>query len=157
MLLLLRDLIHERLGTFFDESRLDVMAEKLEEPAKSRHCRSLLDYYYLLKYDADNQAEWEKVMDSLSVQETYFWREMSQVEAVVKFLVPAWFMVEELWFAPKGDSAEVLESFREAQHKARVTWTVVGGAVAILIGVTAPGLTHSGGTGGKPVSAEAHP
>src|SRR4051794_22223372 len=91
MLLLLRDLIRERLGTFFDESRLDVMAEKLEEPAKSRQCRSLLDYYYLLKYDADNQTEWEKVMDSLSVQETYFWREMSQVEAVVKFLVPAWF------------------------------------------------------------------
>ena len=88
---LLRDLIHERLGTFFDESRFDTMIEKLEEPARARNCRSILDYYYLLKYDQNGHHEWERVMDALSVQETYFWREMSQIRLLVDRLVPEWF------------------------------------------------------------------
>jgi chemotaxis protein methyltransferase CheR len=86
---LLRDLIHERVGTFFDASRLDAMLDKLEAPARARNCRSILDYYYLLKYDEN--GEWGRAMDALSVQETYFWREMSQVRALVDVLVPRWF------------------------------------------------------------------
>ena len=88
---LLRDLIHERLGTYFDESRFDTMLDKLEAPARARNCRSILDYYYLLKYDQDGHQEWERVMDALSVQETYFWREMSQIRLLVDLLVPQWF------------------------------------------------------------------
>jgi chemotaxis protein methyltransferase CheR len=88
---LLRDLIHERLGTYFEESRFDTMLDKLEEPARARKCRSILDYYYLLKYDQNGYQEWERVMDALSVQETYFWREMSQIRLLVDLLVPEWF------------------------------------------------------------------
>ncbi|HYG24013.1 MAG TPA: protein-glutamate O-methyltransferase CheR [Verrucomicrobiae bacterium] len=89
--ILLRDLVHERIGMYFDTSRLDTMLEKLQEPARARNCQSLLDYYYLLKYDHDGAAEWEKVMDALSVQETYFWREFPQVQLLVEVIVPAWF------------------------------------------------------------------
>jgi chemotaxis protein methyltransferase CheR len=88
---LMRDLIHERTGIYFDSSRLDTMVEKIHEPAVARQCSSLLDYYYLLKYDASGHAEWDRVMDALSVQETYFWREMSQVDALIKVLIPNWF------------------------------------------------------------------
>ena len=87
---LLRDLIHERLGTYFEDSRVDTMLDKLEEPARARKCRSILDYYYLLKYDQDGHEEWERVMDALSVQETYFWREFDQIRALVQTLVPQW-------------------------------------------------------------------
>ena len=55
---LLRDLIHERLGTYFDDSRFDTMLDKLEVPARARNCKSILDYYYLLKYDENGQDEW---------------------------------------------------------------------------------------------------
>ena len=88
---LLRDLIHQRLGVYFADSRLDSMLEKLDEPARSRNCNSLMDYYYLLKYDQNSHHEWERAMDALSVQETYFWREMSQVQALVDVLIPQWF------------------------------------------------------------------
>ena len=40
---------------------------------------SLLDYYYLLKYDAQADEEWVRAIDALSVQETYFWREPDQL------------------------------------------------------------------------------
>jgi chemotaxis protein methyltransferase CheR len=88
---LLRDLIHERLGIYFDSGRLDSMVDKLQDPARFRKCQSLLDYYYLLKYDETAQGEWEHVMDALSVQETYFWREMPQIQALVDVLIPKWF------------------------------------------------------------------
>jgi chemotaxis protein methyltransferase CheR len=88
---LLRDLIHERTGVFFDGNHFDALLDKLEEPARARNCRSILDYYYLLKYDQDGKQEWERVSDALSVQETYFYREMSQIRLLVDVLVPDWF------------------------------------------------------------------
>src|SRR6185436_12723618 len=51
---------------------------------------SFLDYYYLLKYD-DGAAEWNRVMNALSVQETYFYREVDQVKTLVDVLVPEFF------------------------------------------------------------------
>jgi chemotaxis protein methyltransferase CheR len=88
---LLRDLIHERIGVFFNDSHLESMLGKLEEPARAKNFRSILDYYHLLKYDLGGQQEWEKVSDALSVQETYFYRELAQIRLLVEHLVPAWF------------------------------------------------------------------
>jgi chemotaxis protein methyltransferase CheR len=88
---LLRDLVHEYTGTYFEDSRLHVLTEKLEPLARERRCRSVLDYFYLLKFDGESTGEWQRVMDALSVQETYFWREMDQIRALVEVLVPAWF------------------------------------------------------------------
>jgi chemotaxis protein methyltransferase CheR len=88
---LLRDLIHERTGMFFEAARFDTMLEKLEGRAIAQGCRSFLDYYYLLKYEDQHEVEWRRVMDAFSVQETYFWREFDQIRALVEVVVPAWF------------------------------------------------------------------
>jgi chemotaxis protein methyltransferase CheR len=88
---LLRDLIHERTGLFFDNGKGDILTDKLSPLVIERGFTSLLDYYYLLKYDEAAQGEWLSVMDALSVPETYFWREMDQVRALVETIVPRWF------------------------------------------------------------------
>jgi len=86
---LLRDLIHDRTGLFFEDARLEILLEKLEPLARGRGLDSYLDYYYALK---DNEPdEWDGVWEVLSVQETYFWREMSQVNALAEVIVPTWF------------------------------------------------------------------
>jgi chemotaxis protein methyltransferase CheR len=86
---LLRDLIHDKTGIFFEDSRLDSLLEKLEPLALERGHQSFLDYYYALK---DSQpAEWEQTWEALSVQETYFWREISQIEALTQIIIPDWF------------------------------------------------------------------
>jgi len=86
---LLRDLVHDRTGLFFEDARLDGLLEKLEPLAQQRGCKSFLDYYYALK---DNeQGEWDHAWEALSVQETYFWREVSQIDALVRQVVPEWF------------------------------------------------------------------
>ena len=87
---LLRDLIHERTGLFYEDGRLDVLAERLADLVIDRGFESFLDYFYLLKYDAtDADEQWPKVMDALSVPETYFWRETDQVRALVEVVVPS--------------------------------------------------------------------
>ena len=88
---LLRDLIHERTGLFFDNGKGDILTDKLSPLVVERGFTSLLDYYYLLKYDEAGQDEWLNVMNALSVPETYFWREMDQVRALVEWVVPRWF------------------------------------------------------------------
>jgi chemotaxis protein methyltransferase CheR len=86
---LLRDLIHDRTGLFFEDVRMDILLQKLEPLAHNRGCGSFLDYYYALK-DNDH-GEWDRAWEALSVQETYFWREMTQVNALTESIVPAWF------------------------------------------------------------------
>jgi chemotaxis protein methyltransferase CheR len=86
---LLRDLVHERSGVFFEQARCDVLAERLAPLVIERGFESFLDYYYLLKYDESAASEWLRVMDALAVPETYFWREIDQIRAVVDEVVPA--------------------------------------------------------------------
>src|SRR5215218_11353623 len=86
---LLRDLIHERAGIFFENGRYGLLAERLAPLVIERGFESFLDYYYLLKYDEGSGAEWLRVMDALAVPETYFWREIDQIRAVVEVVVPA--------------------------------------------------------------------
>jgi chemotaxis protein methyltransferase CheR len=88
---LLRDLIHERTGLFYDNGKSDLLTDKLSPLVVERGFSSFLDYYYLLKYDVDADEEWKRVADALSVQETYFWREIDQVNALVDQVVPEYF------------------------------------------------------------------
>ena len=86
--LLLRDLIRDRLGVWFEEDKRDLLASKLSDRIVALRLRSFLDYYYRLKYGPGAEEEWPALTDALSVQETYFWREMDQVHAFVDVLVP---------------------------------------------------------------------
>jgi chemotaxis protein methyltransferase CheR len=87
---LIRSLINERTGMNFDNGKSDLLIEKLSPLVIERGFGSYLDYYYLLKYDPAARAEWLNVMNALSVQETYFWREFDQVRALVQTLVSQW-------------------------------------------------------------------
>jgi chemotaxis protein methyltransferase CheR len=85
---LLRDLVHERTGLFYDDGRRDMFADRLANLVTEGGFQSFLDYYYFLKYDAAAAEEWSRVMDALSVPETYFWREIDQLRAVAGVIVP---------------------------------------------------------------------
>jgi chemotaxis protein methyltransferase CheR len=83
----LRDLIHKRLGLFYDATQFDQVADRLAPLVVARGLSSFMDYYYFLKYSEDH-GEWTSVMDALAVHETYFWREIDQLRAVVDVVVP---------------------------------------------------------------------
>ena len=86
---MLLELVHERTGLFFDNGRSDLFAERMAPLVVERGFRTFLDLYYLLKYDERAATQgWREVLDALSVPETYFWREIDQIRAVVCRVVP---------------------------------------------------------------------
>jgi chemotaxis protein methyltransferase CheR len=108
----LRELVHERTGLFFDNGRADLFAERMAPLVVQRGFRSFLDLYYLLKYDeAASKEPWRQVLDALSVPETYFWREIDQIKAIVCRVVPE--LVKRtgllrIWSAPCATGEEPL-------------------------------------------------
>ncbi len=88
---LLRDLVLERTGLYFDDAKRDMFADKLAELVVERGLGSFLDYYYLLRYDADAERHWLELRDRLAVPETYFWRQAEQLDALVRHVVPEHF------------------------------------------------------------------
>jgi chemotaxis protein methyltransferase CheR len=87
-LVLLRDLVHARTGMFYDEPRFLFLEDRLAARAIAHGFDSLLDYYYLLKYDSGADQEWLRAIDALAVQETYFWREADQLRALTDDILP---------------------------------------------------------------------
>ena len=85
---LLRDLVNSHTGMFYEGERLTMLRDRLAPLALERGFDSLLDYYYLLKYDDKAPEEWARVIDALSVRETYFWREADQLQALVEGIIP---------------------------------------------------------------------
>ncbi len=88
---LLRDLVHERTACS------TTTAGSIRSPigwrrwSSSAGFDSFLDYYYLLKYDEQApRANGTASMDALSVPETYFWREIDQVRAIVDASCRRW-------------------------------------------------------------------
>jgi chemotaxis protein methyltransferase CheR len=86
---LLRDLIHEKAGIYFGEDNIDLMVGKISDLMAEQNVDSPLDYYYMLKYEGEAGEEWIKVLNAISVRETYFWREMGQIRTLVDTLVPS--------------------------------------------------------------------
>jgi chemotaxis protein methyltransferase CheR len=84
---LLMDLIHDHLGLHYTPSDADQVGDRLAPLVVGRGLASFMDYYYVLKYSPEPD-DWLKVMDALSVQETYLWREIDQLRAVVDVVVP---------------------------------------------------------------------
>ena len=86
--IILRDIIRDRIGVSFDDDKRDLLASKLSDRVRELGLTTFLDYFYVLKYGPGAEAEWPRLTDALSVQETYFWREFEQVRALVDVLAP---------------------------------------------------------------------
>src|ERR1700733_11095982 len=119
---LLRDLVHERTGLYFDDAKIDMFLGKVSPLIVERRFDSLLDYYYFLKYDPDSAEEWRTGFDSLTVQESFFWRELDQIRVLVDHIVPQYFSAHpyhtlNIWSAACATGQEPL-TIAMALHEA---------------------------------------
>jgi chemotaxis protein methyltransferase CheR len=82
-------LIEERVGLCYGLGDKDLLASKLSARAVEVGFDNLLDYYYFLRYDSNSASELELLIDSLVVNETYFFRELAPLQVLVsRFIVP---------------------------------------------------------------------
>jgi chemotaxis protein methyltransferase CheR len=80
---ILRSLIEEKTGIHHADSDRELLAERVSSRAEEAGFESLLDYYYFLRYDPGGPVELDALIEHLVVQETYLFREVDQLRALV--------------------------------------------------------------------------
>lgn len=83
---LLAGLVEERTGLHHGLDRRDLFAERVSTRAVERGLDTLLDYYYVLRYDDPDGAEMQHLVEALVVHETYLLRELDQLEVAADLL-----------------------------------------------------------------------
>jgi chemotaxis protein methyltransferase CheR len=87
VLAILSTLIEEKTGMHYAPSDFDILRDKITPKAEERGCDSLLDYYYLLRYDDPSGREMDELIDVLVVPETYFFREFDAIKLMASGFV----------------------------------------------------------------------
>jgi len=77
---LLRDLIHERFGIFFDEAQRVSLASRLLGRLAALDLFSFEDYYRYLRFGPQRDEELGKMVSHITNNETYFFREATQLD-----------------------------------------------------------------------------
>ena len=85
---LLRDLIRDYCGIYFDDGSKYLLERRLSKRVKNLHLNDFRDYYRLLLYDKKRDEELLFIVDVLTVNETYFFREMSQLKTLSEEILP---------------------------------------------------------------------
>jgi chemotaxis protein methyltransferase CheR len=82
-------LIEQETGIHYGVDEEPLLSTKLVARAQQAGFDSLLDYYYLLRYDDPQRTERDAMIDALVVPETYFFREFGALKlAISDFIVP---------------------------------------------------------------------
>jgi chemotaxis protein methyltransferase CheR len=79
---LLRDIIRERFGLFYDDQKQFLLLSRLQTRLVKRSMTNYADYVKFLRFGAEREAEFHELGSVLSNNETYFFRERAQVRAL---------------------------------------------------------------------------
>jgi chemotaxis protein methyltransferase CheR len=85
---LIRDLIREYCGLFFDDGSRFLLERRLSRRLKLHHLDDFRDYYRFLLYDKKKEDELTAAIDVLTVNETFFFREKNQLKAFSDEILP---------------------------------------------------------------------
>lgn len=85
----LRDFLYQQSGIFIAENRKYLVENRLSSRLRELGLRSFGEYYNYLRYDANRAAEMNKLFESMTTNETSFFRNGPQLNVFRdKVLVP---------------------------------------------------------------------
>jgi len=85
---LIRDLIRDYSGIYFDDESRYLIEKRLSRRVRKYHFGSFRDYFRHLLYDRNRDEELASIIDVLTVNETYFFREQSQLKTFSDEILP---------------------------------------------------------------------
>ena len=85
---LLRDFIYSKSGIFFADNKQAQLESRLAQRLKANNLSDFDQYYDLLKYDDPAGEELHHLFDSVSTNETSFFRSPPQIEAFKHKVLP---------------------------------------------------------------------
>lgn len=83
LLAIFSTLVEEASGIDYDADERSIFESKLVAYVQELGYTSLLDFYYRLRYDDADGTQLRKLIESLVVHETYFFRELAALETLV--------------------------------------------------------------------------
>lgn len=78
---LIRDTIKDHCGLYFDDGSRYLLEKRLTRRIRNHHLDDFRDYYRFIRYDKNSELEMAAIIDLLTVNETYFFREQNQLRA----------------------------------------------------------------------------
>lgn len=78
---LIRDIIKDYCGLYFDDTSRYLLEKRLSRRIRNHYLNDFRDYYRFIRYDKRAEEELTAIMDLLTVNETYFFREQNQLKA----------------------------------------------------------------------------
>lgn len=84
---MLRDLIRERFGIFYDDSKLFLLQSRLQTRLIKARADGFGAYYRYLTTSPNREEEWAELASVLSNNETYFFRERAQLEVLASVVL----------------------------------------------------------------------
>jgi len=85
---LLRDLVYNYSGLYFTDDNRFLLERRLSPRLVHHRLATFHDYYYFLRYDQNRDQELSDIMDLLTTNETYFFRESFQLKAFTDEIIP---------------------------------------------------------------------
>ena len=85
---LLRDCIYAHCGIYFDLDSKYILEKRLSSRLTELNLSTFYDYYYFLKFNRGKDHELTNIMDVLTTNETYFFREAIQLKAFSEEVIP---------------------------------------------------------------------
>ncbi|MFV1951585.1 MAG: protein-glutamate O-methyltransferase CheR [Nitrospinota bacterium] len=85
---LLRDFIYDYCGIFFDGDSKFLLEKRLSGRIEKLRMRDFKEYYYFLRYNKGSGKELNGIIDILTTNETYFFRESQQLKAFSEEILP---------------------------------------------------------------------
>lgn len=85
---LFRRLLIEESGLCFDKNKIYSLSDSLWQRLTECGCASYAEYYNLLKFSSEGRIELRRLIDSLTIGETFFFRNEPYFYALIKNVLP---------------------------------------------------------------------
>ncbi len=85
---LLSDLIYKHCGLTFNGSQKILFQKRVKSRVEKLRLNSFKEYYQYLKFDIKKDQELKELIDILTVNETFFFREPAQFDALFQYIIP---------------------------------------------------------------------
>jgi chemotaxis protein methyltransferase CheR len=86
---LLRELVHGHCGIFFRDDTRYLLERRLAPRLEALAIPDFAGYHRFLRFDPGRTGELQKAIDLLTTNETYFYREPLQLDALAREILPA--------------------------------------------------------------------
>lgn len=83
---LIRNYIYNQTGIFFNDERISFVSKRVFNRMLANNMDSFIEYYNYIKYR--NKDEFDEMVECLTINETYFYRDIPQLDSFSQLVLP---------------------------------------------------------------------